>query len=188
MKLFFFYLVFLICFASGCDLRKKEAELQTKEAELNQREQELLLKEKTLQLKEEELLSKEKTDTLNKKTSGLYNPAIIGIWQVKMICTETTCPGSAVGDTKTEQWNISFEANRIIAKVLSDDKLMRSYIGIPSTNSLELVAEQDNTVAPSTTIMVVRLNLISPNRMEGQREIIRDNCKVTYSLQMEKQN
>jgi hypothetical protein len=189
MKSFVLYLLILLFFNSGCNLRKREEQLHAKEAALNQKEQELLLKEKTLQIKEEELLIREhKFDsTIKTDTAGLYNPSIIGIWSVKMTCTETTCAGSAVGDTKTEQWNISYEANTIIAKAMSDDKLVRTYTGIPAGQVIELVEGPHETVSQPATKMIVRLRLIDSTSMDGQREIIRSNCKVIYDLQMEKQ-
>jgi hypothetical protein len=189
MKRFVLYLLLLFLFNSGCDLRKREEELQAKKAALNQKEQELLLKEKTLQIKEEELLLRERKfdSTIKTDTASLYNTAIIGFWFVKMTCTETTCAGSAVGDTKTEQWNISYEANTIIAKAMSDDKLVRTYTGIPSGEVIELIEGQQGNVSQSATKMIVRLRLINRTTMDGQREIIRNNCKVIYDLQMEKQ-
>ena len=188
MKRFFLYLLVLVFFNSGCDLRKREEQLQAKEAALNQKEQELLLKEKTLQIKEEELLLRErKSDsTVKTDTTSLYNTAIIGFWSVKMTCTEATCAGSAVGDTKTEQWNISYEANTIIAKAMSDDKLVRTYTGIAG-QVIELVEGPHQSVSQPATKMIVRLRLIDSTSMNGQREIIRNNCKVIYDLQMEKQ-
>lgn len=189
MKWFATYILVLFFVAPGCDLRKREENLQKKEAELAQKEQELLLKEKTLQLKEEELQKASKTDSSSVvDTMSLYNPAIIGFWSVKMICTETTCAGSAVGDTKTEQWNISYESNTIIAKVISDDKLVRTYTGKPNADVIELAEPLAEDGLQSSTSMIVRLRLINNNRMEGQREILRENnCKVVYSLQLDKQ-
>lgn len=189
MKRFVLYLLVLVFLSSGCDLRKREEQLQAKEAALNQKEQELLLKEKTLQIKEDELLLRErKSDsTIKTDTTNLYNTAIIGFWAVKMTCTEATCPGSAVGDTKTEQWNISYEANTIIAKAMSDDKLVRTYTGIPGGQVIELVEGPHESALQPATKMIVRLRLIDSTSMDGKREIIRNNCKVIYDLQMEKQ-
>ena len=188
MRLFSLYIAAMLLILPGCDLRQREEFLQKKEAELNQKEQELLLREKTLQLKEEELRKVQQGDsTAISDTTALYNPGIIGFWGVKMICTETTCPGSAVGDSKTEQWNISYESNNIIAKAMDNDKLVRTYVGKPHADVIELTERLADTSQVSAS-MIVRLRLIDNNRMEGQREIVRDrDCKVVYSLQMEKQ-
>lgn len=189
MKWLIILLLIIFSLGPGCDLRTREENLQKREAALSQKEQELLLQEKTLQIKEQELLKREQKidSSLIMDTSKLYNPAIIGIWSVKMTCTETTCNGSAVGDTKTEQWNISYEGNTIIAKAMSDEKLVRTYTGPPKGDGIELAEQQQNVNSQPPTRMVVRLRMTAANNMEGQREIIRDDCKVIYALQLEKQ-
>jgi hypothetical protein len=187
MKLTVLYLIIFISLVSGCGLRQKEEELKKKETALNQKEQELLLKEKTLEIKEQELLVREKKidSTTQTDTTMLNNPAIIGIWNVKMTCTQTTCSGSAVGDIRTEQWNISYESNSVIVKAMADEKLIRTYIGNPNINTIELKDQQ--TTDSSSTKMTVRLRLINATTMDGEREIIRENnCKVVYSLQLNK--
>jgi hypothetical protein len=187
MKLTGFFLLILTILAPACGLRQKEEQLNKKEAALNQKEQELLLKEKTLEIKEQELLVREQKidSTAQTDTTMLYNPAIIGIWDVKMTCTQTTCAGSAVGDTRTEQWNVSYESNSVIVKAMADDKLIRTYIGAPNQNTIELKDQQ--TTDSSSTKMTVRLRLINATTMDGEREIIRENnCKVVYSLQLNK--
>jgi len=197
MKWLSVFLLLSFLFCSGCDLRKREDELQKKETAINQKEQELLLKEKTLQLKETELMQRElkldsvkNTDTVQKADSThLYNPLLIGTWSVKMTCTETTCEGSAVGDTKTEQWNISYQGNTIIAKAMANDKLVRVYTGFFTGNTVELVEDRKIIPLQPATKMAVRLQVINEKSMDGQREIARDNeCKVVYAIQARKQN
>lgn len=182
--------VLVLFVSSACTTRKKEQELEKKQAELNQKEQELLLKERTLQLKETELVKRENTldsvaveDTIAFKN----NPDLIGSWQVKMTCVETTCAGSAVGDTKIEQWNIEYQGDHIIAKATAGEKLVRVYSGIASSNRLELIEHKDSTSMTYDTRMVVRLRMTDKKILEGQREIIRkDDCKILYSLRMDK--
>jgi len=93
---------------TGCGLREREDALNKKMSEVAQKEQKLLFQEKTLQLKEEELNQRQRLldSTSNKITVDslpVFYPQLPGTWLVKMSCKETTCPGSAVGDTKTEQ-------------------------------------------------------------------------------------
>ncbi len=172
----------------GCESRKREEELQKKEAALNQKEQELLLKETTLQLKEEEILKRERLlDTVKKDSTQLINPALVGMWSVKMICTETSCAGSAVGDTRTEEWQLSYQGNNIIAQAMTGDNLVRVYTGIYTGNTIELVEERANSETQPTTKMIVRLTMVNDKTLAGQREIVRDNnCKIIYSIQMDK--
>jgi hypothetical protein len=183
------FTVVLLC--SGCDLKAREEALQKKEAELAQKEQQLTLKEKSLQIREEELLQlKQKLDSVktNTDTALVYNQQLIGQWNVKMTCTATTCPGSAVGDTKTETWNINYENNLIIARAMVNDKLVRVYTGSYDSTNLMLSEDVTNAPAEPVTRLTIRLALTGENTMEGQREIVRENdCRIIYSLQLSKQ-
>jgi hypothetical protein len=191
MKSLLLYLTILLLFASGCESRRKQEAMEQRIAALNQKEQELLFKERALQLKEEELLRREaKIDsTLNTDTAGLVNPALVGNWSVKMSCIETTCTGYAVGDTKNEVWNISYQGNNILARAMAGHQLVRVYSGRLRGNTVELAEGRDSTVATPGTKMFVRLTMNTQNIMEGQREIIRENdCKVVYALELVKDN
>lgn len=188
MKSLFLYMMAVLLLFS-CTNQKREEELGRKEAALNQKEQELSLKEKSLQLKEEDLLQREKKldSTANSDSLHFINPVLAGNWSVKMTCTEATCSGSAVGDTKNEQWQISYEGNSILAKAMSGGQLARVYTGFYTGNTVELVENRDSTASGLSTKMVVRLTIVDETHLDGQREITRQNCKVIYSLQMEKQ-
>lgn len=196
MKRILFLYLLIAFFISGCGIRERERAAQQKEAELAQKEQELLLKEKTLQLKEEELLVKQQqldstkqqqSDSTKIDTAAVYNRDIIGNWSVNMTGIETTCPGSAVGDTKSETWVFSYQNNNIIVKAMSDDKLVRVYTGAYKNNLIELTEDVELSPTSSETKMLVRLTLLNEKSMEGQREIIRSDCKIVYSLQLNKQ-
>jgi hypothetical protein len=104
-----------------------------------------------------------------------------------MTCTETTCAGSAVGDTKTEQWHISFETNAVIVKAMAGENLVRVYTGTFADKTIELKESSDSSFARPETKMLVRLRVIDESNMEGQREIVRNDCKVIYALQLGKQ-
>lgn len=172
----------------GCGLQEKEQALKKKEVELNQKEQELILREKTLQFKEEEVAQKERRlDTLAKDSAFMFHPNLSGIWSTKMTCVETTCTGSAVGDVKIEKWTFSYEGNHIIARVISDNKLVRVYTGAFNANTLELTQFTEATPTSPATRMNVRLMVKDDTHLEGQREIVRENeCRITYAVQIEK--
>lgn len=188
MKCFIFLLLLLI-FLPSCEIQKREQRLNQKETELNQREQRLLLKEDSLQLKAAELAKREGLLDSTKRNvidtlSALY-PYVPGIWNVSMKCTHTTCSGSAVGDTKKEQWEITFENNTIIAKAMSDNKLLRIYSGSYVGNAFELSAHQENVAAQQGAKMFVRLQINKENQMTGQREISRpEECSIVYALEL----
>lgn len=180
----------LLFFLSGCDTREREVALQKKENLLNEREQQLLLKEKTLQAKEDEvnkrrqqLDSTTKADTVHKVV-----PMLAGAWQVKMTCTETTCAGSAVGDTKTEQWIFLYQGTTLLVKAMAGEQLVRVYSGFYTNDAIELAEDKSSTATQTAAKMTIRLRMVDDTHLEGQREIVRENdCRVVYALQLQKQ-
>lgn len=172
----------------GCDFDQRERELQQKALELKQREQALLLREATVRLKEEELAERARAmDSTVRDSAFVYNPSLVGTWAVQMTCTETTCPGSAVGDTKAEHWELSYQDNDIVAKAMVGKELTRVYRGAYTGSTLELVENREAAADQPAAHMIVRLRMISGKLMEGEREIVRaDDCKIIYALQMNK--
>ena len=186
-------LILLVMFSfilGGCDYRKREAQLKQRETALNEKEQQLILKEKTLQLKEADLLKREQAfdSTIRRDTVHKVDASLVGNWNVEMTCTEANCPGSAVGDTKIETWQISYQATNLIAKVLVNNQLARTYSGFYTGNTIELTENRNRSDDKAITRMIVRLTIKDPTHLEGQREIVRENqCKVIYDLQLEKE-
>ncbi|MGN6542151.1 MAG: hypothetical protein ACTHKY_15185 [Ginsengibacter sp.] len=183
-------LVMGIVFISGCGLRQREMELNRKMQELNVKEQELALKEQSLSIKEEQLNEKEKSldSTKNVVNDSLFvqHQKLPGTWMVEMQCTETNCPGSAVGDVKNEQWDFKFQNNMVIASAMSNNQLVRVYTGDYVGNTLKLSVQQDSTDASAK--IIVRLQQTKDKEMTGDREITQANgCRILYSLRLKKQ-
>lgn len=176
----------------SCQIQKREEQLKQKESELRLWEQKLLLKEDSLRIKAAELAKNENLlDTTKINTidslSALHSN-VAGMWNVSMKCIEATCSGSAVGDTKKEQWQITIENNTIIAKAMSDNKLLRIYSGSFVGNAFELSAQQENVPAQLGAKMFVRLQQNAENEMSGQREISRpEDCRIVYALELNRQ-
>jgi hypothetical protein len=190
MKIFHFFFILCCLVSSGCGLREREDALTIKENEINQKEQRLLLLEKQLQLKEQELLLQQQNmDSTNQlygaSDSVTINRQIIGNWAVNMVCTVTTCEGSAVGDTKNEIWEIYYVDQNVIVQAKADNKLVRTYSGVYADNTLQLTAQQQPE-APDTKI-TVKLTPKANLEMEGTREITRaDVCHIVYALTLKK--
>ena len=112
---------------SSCASDERERRIAQREAEVNLKQEQLLLRERQLALKEEELQIRELAlDSTQKQIDSLplYDPAIAGAWLVKMKCTETSCDGSAIGDVKTERWEIAYDINNeILVKAFSGPKI-----------------------------------------------------------------
>jgi len=189
---FILFLIPLLIFLPSCEFKERREKLNQKEEELKQWEQQLSLKKDSLQLQAAELAKREmfldSTKLITIDTLSALYPRVPGIWNVLMKCTETTCSGSAVGDTKKEQWEISFSNNTIVAKAMSDNKLLRIYSGSFTGNAFELSSQQENVTTQQGAKMFVRLQTGKENQMTGQREISRpEDCRIVYALELSKQ-
>ncbi|MGV3510037.1 MAG: hypothetical protein ACO1N7_12170 [Sphingobacteriaceae bacterium] len=173
---------------SGCGKSANQKNIEKREKEIQQKEQQLKAFEQQLKLKEQNLLSREKQlDSLKTKadTIGVYNPKLVGNWRVNMQCIETTCEGSAIGDTKTEQWNISYNNNKVVANALSNKKIIRVYTGLFKENTLELKAQPTDLETEMNVVLTPHSS--TENLMEGRRIINHSGkCKIVYALKAEK--
>lgn len=190
MKLLYLLSVISIIFLSGCELNKRERELEKRTAELNQKEQELILLQKQLELQEESLARREKSvdstlkRNLIKDSIAVARSGIIGEWSVKMQCTETTCEGYAIGDIKNEQWSFSYEHNTILVKAMANNNLAHIYTGNYSDSTIQLTAQQDPAAVVDIT---VKLQLKKKNTLEGTRVLKKgEDCAVVYALDLSK--
>lgn len=157
--------------------------MRSKETELKQKERELSARETALTAKAQQTASLDSTIALPTR----YNDSLPGVWNVQMTCTESSCTGSAVGDSKREEWTFSFEGNRLLARATSGNQLNRVYSGIFTGHTIELLDERQQDAADQSTRMIVRMYFRSASSLEGQREITRsEGCRVVYSLQAEK--
>ena len=185
-------LLLSLLFFSSCGIREREAALEKREAALAQKEQELIIREQAVV---NDSLARIAADTATKiiDTTISETPsvqlAIAGTWQVRMLCKETSCPGSAVGDTKTETWKIEGDTANVIARVMEGDKLVRVYSGKAADNGIIQLTEATGSSAhPQGTFINVRISAAGPRSLQGTREIIRDNvCRILYDLKFDKQ-
>lgn len=189
-----FLLFSFIFFFSGCSLRQREIELDKKTQQVNEKEQSLSLKEQSLDFREQQLNEREKLiDSTTKKMANdslfILHPDLPGTWNVKMVCTATNCAGSAIGDTKNEQWEFTFQDNNVLASAVSNNKLVRVYTGNFNGDAIKLTVQSDSTDSQSAK-MTIRLQTKNKNEneMDGEREIIQSGgCRILYSLQLKKQ-
>lgn len=189
MKYILLILIFASSVLSGCKNADREHELNDKEQALFLREQELLLREQALLAKEQEMLKNKGTDSNSVKyvdSVAIVNSAFPGVWAIKMTCSETTCSGSAIGDTKSEKWDIFYAQGCVTAQAMVGTKLIRVYNGILiDGNNLELVYE--NTEPHSDAMKIaVRLTVNDNGKIAGKRIITRDDCRIVYDLELDK--
>ncbi|MEJ7556817.1 MAG: hypothetical protein WKF66_00815 [Pedobacter sp.] len=176
-------IVILALSLQGCGQSEREKNLQEQQMEINKKEQQLFVWEQRLKLREQELnAARHVLDSSHLQIDTAYNPLITGKWVAKMICTKTSCDGSAIGDTKTEQWDISYNGEEVVVKAYSGPVLIRVYTGSYKNKVLKIVDEKPNLEA----LISANLNFIDSTRMDGLREISQKDCKIIYELTLEK--
>jgi hypothetical protein len=188
MKQIHFILLFLIMTMGGCDCNRDD--LESRRILLDKKEQQLIAKEDSLRIKEQELLTREKRlDSLNSDSAVFIDSAILGDWDVKMVCIETTCHGSAVGDTKVELWKLTWHDGIYTATAVVNSEVIRVYQGKVRQGDLELAVPPapDITSDPPPRI-TVRVSKSSNTMLEGVREITRPDCRIIYSMEMTKKS
>ena len=193
----FLLLAVLTC---GCNLKQREESLDEREKALSEKEKQLVLYENSLYLWEKKLASREqllndtKTDTVQVKDSlqltdstYIIDSTIVGEWNVVMTCTQTSCAGFAVGDTKAEKWQFAYSGKELVVKAMVNNDVVRVYNGYNIGNNIELVQSETGSVSPAVTNMTVRLRKVNDDMLEGERVIIRENnCKVVFALRFGK--
>jgi len=184
MKRLTLLFVFFTLICQSCGFKEKEEQLKKQAQRLAEKEQGLMQWEQRLTLLEKELQEKKNKQIADSTstTDSLQAQAFTGKWVVKMRCTETNCGGSAIGDSKTETWEIAYSNKAIVVNAFAGNDLSRIYNGSFSQNRLEVTNGQPGTES------VIRVMLeLKDNKMEGTREVEQTNCKIRYSLNAERQ-
>lgn len=177
---------------TGCDFQQREQEIRLKSEQLNERERIIIQKEQALDIREQQLTGREqRLDSTFRRISYdslMANHAdLLGVWTTKMQCTETSCRGSAVGDTKNELWEFKFQDQFVVVTATANNQIERIYTGTFDGDLLNLNVTLDSTDKTSAQI-VARLKPNNKGEMQGEREIRQTNgCRILYSLQLKKQ-
>lgn len=186
----FIYVSTFLLIAAGlgsCGFEERKKALDAREISLKEREQNLLIKEKMLiQLEDSIKLSIARQDSLSLslKSLGLPLPdSLQGTWNINMLCTQTNCSGSAVGDTRKESWTFSGgDSTGVYVKAMQGDNLVRIYTGIFDGSGFVLSTPNLSGEA-NTTTMNVKLNINSADKLSGTRIIQQaDGCTITYKV------
>ncbi|MCF0041993.1 hypothetical protein [Dyadobacter fanqingshengii] len=182
MRWTLFFLIFAATLQS-CGYKEKEAELAKREQQITEKEQTLMQWEQRLTLLEKELQEKKKKQQQDSTavTDSLQAQPVTGKWIVKMRCTETNCSGSAIGDSKTETWEIAYQNKGIVVNTFTGNELSRIYNGSFTQTRLEATNGQ-----PGSESMMRILLELKDGKMEGTREVERTDCKIRYTLTAER--
>lgn len=195
-KLKYFSIITSIVLLSGCGIQEQREQLNEQAVLLRQKEQELALRSQELDAREQLLDERQKkmdSVLVGKDTLSNIFPEIPGRWLAKMVCTDASCPGSALGDTKVEQWAVTFQNNLVVVKAMNNKfQLTRIYTGTIATDgiiSLKAETPNDSLQVVQYAEIAIQLKQTGSGTLEGQRQLIQpEGCRVTYSLDLKKQN
>ncbi len=175
----------IICVLAGCVNKNREEKL-------NLREKALLEKEKEFALKESDYQSlvrmRDSILALQKDTVIVQNwpDVVVGLWNSKVVCIESSCGNYAVGDVRTDQWEFAYDSARLITKVTSGNKLVRVYNGSYQDSTISLSFSTDSTSAKRVK-MEVSIAGITPQKLKGTRTVsVGHECQAVFSVELVK--
>lgn len=162
----------------------------SREKQLDEREKQLSARENVFSQKEAEFdaLLRMRDSLYAKKTDSVIIPTwpeeILGKWNGKVICTESTCSDYVIGDQRTDVWEFVNDSLRTSVNVYSNNNLVRTYSGKLENNEIKLNYKTDST-ASKLVDMNILLNEISPAKIRGKRTIsVNNNCSAVFSVEL----
>lgn len=176
----------IICIAAllafhSCTDSQKENSLKT-------REQELIIKEKEFEAKEAEFqeLIAMRDSLKNANDSAIANNSlplnILGKWNGKMICTESTCPEHVIGDQRNDVWEFTPQGLKMTNKT-GGERLFTAKI---SGDDLIFSSEPSSNLNNSSQI-TFKLNSFQDGKIKGSRDFTGNNgCVAKFSVELEK--
>lgn len=179
---------FIIC--SGLAILFFSCKENEREKQLDAREKTLSEKENMFALKESEFQSllKMRDSLYAKRTDSVMVPAwpqaILGKWNSKVVCTESTCPDYVIGDQRTDIWEFVNDSLKSSVNVYSNNNLVRTYSGKLENNEIKLAFKTDSTAAKLVDMKIV-LDDILPDKIRGKRTItVNNNCSAAFSVEL----
>lgn len=185
VKLFSYLLLIILCIATSCRNDERENNLKLREDALLKKEQEFSFKDADYQ----SLLKMRDSLTLLKKDTSILEswPEFVrGVWNSKVVCTESNCSDYVVGDVRTDQWTFVNDSSSLVAKVSSKDKLVRVYRGTYKDSAISLKFNSDSTASKQVS-MNISIDKISPEILKGTRIVnVGNTCIATFSVELVK--
>ena len=173
----------------GCDYKQQEKKIKDRSAQLDSIEQHLLLREKIVSLKEDSLrrLFAYNDSLARVDTITILPPQLIGEWATKMVCIETNCTGSAIGDVRNDRWTLTSVDSSVVINSSTNSTITRMYTGAYYANHTIKVSTGKEVNPHETSTIKIALSDIRDNKIRGNREVIQpDGCRILYSVEMDK--
>lgn len=180
-----FSLLFLLFFGfclTSCNDTKKENQLKEREKNLQLRETEFAAKkqdyESLLALRDSLENAADATDTI---TATFLPQNILGKWNGKMVCTESSCAEHVIGDQRNDTWLISEQQVIIINKSGSEHIYSAKFTGTEVKMS-----SLNNATSPNKSDITLQIPTEVTDRIKGTRELTGKDCVSKFSVELEK--
>lgn len=177
-------LIFIgLAFLTGCNDTQREEKLIEREKAIAQ-------KETDFAEKEAEYLSLIKMrDSLNSiNDSTIYRSwpdSIAGIWNSKVICTESNCSDYVIGDQRFDNWEFVQDSTGLITRVLNNkNEIVRIYNAKYTPKGISLQYKTDSLSEKQVT-MDIHLDNMKAGKITGKRNIsIDNNCAAVFNVEL----
>lgn len=179
------YILGISFFLLACANKQREHQLQLREDVLMKKEKEFALKEADyrLLLQMRDSLNAIEADTVAKEYWPDY---VLGLWNSKVICTESNCSDYVVGDVRSDQWDFTYDSTRLTMRVGNGGKIIRIYNATYKDSVINLNFNTDSSSKKQVSMNVL-LSSISSQKMKGVRTVtVNDNCRAKFSVELAK--
>lgn len=171
----------LFLLTTSCNSSDQESKLKDRETALMNKEQEFLKKEQDY---ESLKAMRDSLEHSNDTVVSIKIPEnIIGKWNGKMICSESSCSENVIGDQRNDLWEFDEDGVKIINKSGGE----RMYSGKLINSEIRLVSE-NNASANNQSEITLQLSESKTGRMRGIRMFFGNNCTSKFSVELEKIN
>ncbi len=174
--------IFLLGLTASCADGRREQQLTWRERVLAEKERQFALKEADYQLllrMRDSLLAA--ADTLQQQA---WPEEILGRWNSKTICQESTCTEYVVGDQRSATWEFAGDSTGMFTKVLDRNMVTRAFSGSFDSSTVRLHFQSDSAAHKKMQISV-ELSRVSPGLMKGSQLLrIDNNCAARFSVEL----
>jgi hypothetical protein len=158
--------------------------MRARDSLLKLREQQVAVREQALDVRERELNAREHTlDSVQRANApGVIDSSLLGDWEARMTCTQTSCAGSAIGDIRSERWTIGYEGDSLYIAAHQKKLLSRVYYG--RFDGATIAA---HWVGDSADVrMDVILSRIGEAALRGTRTIdhFQAGCQIIFAVEL----
>ncbi len=176
-----FYSLSVLCTSSGCRDQEREQQLILREQQLLEREKQFALKEadyQSLLTMRDSILSAQKDTIL----PLAWPDHIVGSWNSKMVCTQSSCNDYVVGDQRNDIWEFAGDSTGIYTRIIKNKKLVRVFNGSFDSTTIYLRFQSDTAANRMVTTDII-LSQVEPGNMKGvQTTTVNQNCTAKFSV------